>query len=88
MNTNPIILVVGATRKENIHIEKCLMDWEYEAVPLNEETPGVVAPIPQIAKPNAGLRPGRTKGYNCYLRTASKRPCRSDGSDPAGCRQV
>ncbi len=47
MNTHPIILVVGATRKESIHIEKCLMDWEYEAVPLNEETPGVVAPIPK-----------------------------------------
>ena len=26
MSTNPVILVVGATRKESIHIEKCLMD--------------------------------------------------------------
>jgi response regulator RpfG family c-di-GMP phosphodiesterase len=47
MNTNPIILVVGATRKESIHIEKCLMDWKYEAVSLDEETSGIAAPIPK-----------------------------------------
>ncbi len=47
MNTNPIILVVGATRKESIHIEKCFMDWKYEAFPLNEETSGIAAPIPK-----------------------------------------
>ncbi len=47
MNTNPIILVVGATSKENTHIEKCLMDWKYEAVLLNEETSGIAAPIPK-----------------------------------------
>ncbi len=47
MNTNPIILIVGATRKESIHIEKCLMDWKYEAVLLNEETSGIAAPIPK-----------------------------------------
>ena len=47
MNTNPIILVVGATRKESIHIEKCLMDWKYEAVSLDEETSGITDPIPK-----------------------------------------
>jgi DNA-binding response OmpR family regulator len=47
MNTNPIILVVGATRKESLHIEKCLMDWKYEAVPLDEETSGIAASIPK-----------------------------------------
>ncbi len=40
MNTNPMVLVVDATSKENIHIEKCLMDWKYEAIPLNEEKSG------------------------------------------------
>jgi hypothetical protein len=47
MNTNPIILVVGATHKESIHIEKCFIDWKYEAVLLNEETSGITAPIPK-----------------------------------------
>ncbi len=47
MNTNPIILVVGATYKESIHIEKCFIDWKYEAVLLNEETSGITAPIPK-----------------------------------------
>ncbi len=47
MDTNPIILGVGATHKESIHIEKCFMDWKYEAVPLNEETSGIAAPIPK-----------------------------------------
>ncbi len=47
MNTSPIILVVGATRKESTHIEKCLMDWKYEAVSLNEGTSGVAAPLPK-----------------------------------------
>ncbi len=47
MNTNLIILVVGATHKESIHIEKCFIDWKYEAVLLNEETSGITAPIPK-----------------------------------------
>ena len=47
MDTNPIILVVGATHKESIHIEKCFIDWKYEVVLLNEETSGIVAPIPK-----------------------------------------
>jgi response regulator RpfG family c-di-GMP phosphodiesterase len=47
MNTNPIILVVGATRKESIHIEKYLMDWKYEAVSLKEGTSGITDPIPK-----------------------------------------
>ena len=47
MDTNPIILVVGATHKESIHIEKCFIDWKYEAVLLNEETSGITAPIPK-----------------------------------------
>ncbi|MCP4269809.1 MAG: hypothetical protein GY777_30250 [Candidatus Brocadiaceae bacterium] len=47
MNTNPMILVVGATRKENIHIEQCLMDWKYEAIPLKGEKSGKVASIPK-----------------------------------------
>ncbi len=47
MNANPIILVVGATHKEDIHIEKCFMDLKYEAVHLNEETSGISAPIPK-----------------------------------------
>ena len=47
MNTYPIILVVGATHKESIHIEKCFIDWKYEAVLLNEETSGITAPIPK-----------------------------------------
>ncbi len=47
MNTNPIILVVGATRKESIHIEKRLMDWKYEAVLLDEEISGIADPIPK-----------------------------------------
>ncbi len=38
---------MGATREESIHIEKCFMDWKYEAVPLNEETSGIAAPIPK-----------------------------------------
>ncbi len=44
MNTHPIILIVGATRKESIHIEKYLMDWKYEAVPLDEKASGIAAP--------------------------------------------
>jgi hypothetical protein len=46
MNANPIILIVGAARKESIHIEKCLMDWKYEPVSLDEETSGIAAPVP------------------------------------------
>ncbi len=46
MNANPIILVVGATRKESIHIEKCLIDWKYEAVFLDEASSDI-APIPK-----------------------------------------
>ena len=47
MNINPIILVMGANREESIYIEKCFMDWKYEAVLLNEETSGIDAPIPK-----------------------------------------
>jgi response regulator RpfG family c-di-GMP phosphodiesterase len=47
MDANPIILIVGATRKESIHIEKCLIDWKYEAVSLDEETSGIAAPLPK-----------------------------------------
>ncbi len=47
MNTNPIIRGVGATHQESIHIEKCFMDWKYEAVPLNEETSSIAASIPK-----------------------------------------
>ncbi len=47
MNTNLMILVVGATRKENTHIEKCLMDWKYEVIPLKGEKSGIVASIPK-----------------------------------------
>jgi response regulator RpfG family c-di-GMP phosphodiesterase len=38
---------VGATHKESIHIEKCLIDWKYEAVSLDEETSGIAAPLPK-----------------------------------------
>ncbi len=47
MNTNLIILVVGAIREESIHIEKYLMDWKYEAVSLDGETSGIAALIPK-----------------------------------------
>ena len=45
MNTNSIILVVGATREETIHIETCLKDLEYEIVPLNDEKTGIGLPM-------------------------------------------
>ncbi len=38
---------MGATGKENIHIEKCLMDWKYEVTPLKENESGIVAAIPK-----------------------------------------
>ncbi len=41
-----MILVVGATREETIHIETCLKDWKYEIVPLNVEGTGIDSPIP------------------------------------------
>ncbi len=44
--TNSMILVVGATREETIHIETCLKDWKYEIVPLNIEGTGIDSPIP------------------------------------------
>ncbi len=47
MNTNPMILVVGATSKENTYIENCLMDWKYEVILLKEEKAGIVASIPK-----------------------------------------
>ncbi len=47
MNTNSIILVVGATHKESIHIEKCFMDWKYEAVSMDEMPSDIAAPIPK-----------------------------------------
>ncbi len=40
MKIDPMVLVVGTTSKENIHIEKSIMDWKYEAIPLNEEKSG------------------------------------------------
>ncbi len=43
MDTNPMILVVGATSKEDINIEKCLMDLKYEVIPMNNEKTGIVA---------------------------------------------
>ncbi len=47
-DTDSRILVVGTTtHKESIHIEKCFIDWKYEAVPLNEETSSISAPIPK-----------------------------------------
>ena len=49
MNTNSIILVIGATREEALHIEKCLKDWEYEIVPLNDEGTGIEIPIPETS---------------------------------------
>ncbi len=42
-----MILVVGATRKEDTHIEKYLIDWKYEVIPLKEEKSGIVASIPK-----------------------------------------
>ncbi|ODS29798.1 MAG: hypothetical protein SCARUB_05099 [Candidatus Scalindua rubra] len=45
--TNSMILVVGATREETIHIETCLMDWKYEIAPLNVEGTGIDSPIPK-----------------------------------------
>ncbi|MCP5007971.1 MAG: hypothetical protein GY941_29160 [Planctomycetes bacterium] len=47
MNTSLGILVVGATGKENFHIEKCLMVWKYEVAPLNVDESGIVASIPK-----------------------------------------
>ncbi len=44
--TNSMILVVGATREETIHIETCLKDWKYEIVPLNVEGTSINSPIP------------------------------------------
>jgi response regulator RpfG family c-di-GMP phosphodiesterase len=41
-----MILVVGATCQETIHIETCLKDWKYEIVPLNVEGPSINSPIP------------------------------------------
>ncbi len=42
-----MILVVGATREETIHIEACLKDWKYEIAPLNIEGTGIDSPIPK-----------------------------------------
>jgi len=44
--TNSMILVVGATREETIHIETCLKDWKYYIFPLNVEGTGIDSPIP------------------------------------------
>ncbi len=41
-----MILVVGATREETIHIEACLKDWKYDIFPLNVEGTGIDSPIP------------------------------------------
>ncbi len=74
MNTNPIILVVDATREESIHIEKYFMDWKYEAVPLNEETSGIAAPIPKSSILMLVYAQEEQKDTIAILRTASKRP--------------
>jgi hypothetical protein len=74
MNTNPIILIVGTTRKESIHIEKYLMDWKYEAVPLDEEASGIAAPIPKSPILMLVYAQEEQKDTINYLRTASKRP--------------
>ena len=74
MNTNPMILVVGATSKESTHIEKCLMDWKYEAVSLNEETSGIAAPIPKSPILMLVYAQEEQKDTIAILRTASKRP--------------
>ncbi len=42
-----MILVVGATREETIHIEACLKDWKYDIFPLNVEGTGIDPPIPK-----------------------------------------
>ncbi len=44
---NSMILVLGATREETIHIETCLKDWKYEIAPLNVEGTGIDSPIPK-----------------------------------------
>ncbi len=41
-----MILVVGATREETIHIETCLKDWKYDIIPVNVEGTGIDSPIP------------------------------------------
>ncbi len=46
MGTNSMILVVGTTREETIHIETCLKDWKYDIFPLNVEGTGIDSPIP------------------------------------------
>ena len=47
-DTDSRIHVVGATtREETVHIEKCLIDWDYEIIPLNGEKTGTIAPIPK-----------------------------------------
>jgi response regulator RpfG family c-di-GMP phosphodiesterase len=42
-----MILVVGATREETIHIETCLKDWKYDIIPVNVEGTGIDSPIPK-----------------------------------------
>lgn len=38
---------MSATSKENVHIEKCLIGWKYEVIPLNDKKSGIVAFIPK-----------------------------------------
>ena len=47
MSINSMILVVGATREETIHIETCLKDWKYDIIPVNVEGTGIDSPIPK-----------------------------------------
>jgi response regulator RpfG family c-di-GMP phosphodiesterase len=47
MNTNPVILVVGTTHKERLHIEKCFMDWKYETISLDEVPSDIADSIPK-----------------------------------------
>jgi hypothetical protein len=73
MNANPIILIVGATHKESIHIEKCLIDWKYEAVSLDEETSGIAAPLPKSPILMLVYAQEEQKDTIAILRTASKK---------------
>ncbi len=42
-----MILVVGATRKETVHIETCLKDWKYDITTLNIEGTDIDCPVPK-----------------------------------------
>ncbi len=67
MNTNPMILVVGATREETIHIETCFKDWKYEIIPLNIEGTCIDSPIPNKTSLILVYAREVPKNYNRYL---------------------